>query len=49
MEPGAGRGDTGYNTYLKQNLGALDVTLTAEDLTRINEAFPMDAAEGTRY
>ena len=36
-------------TYLEQNLGALDVKLTDEDLARINDAFPMDAAEGTRY
>jgi len=35
--------------YLRQNLGALDVTLSKEDLARINEAFPMDAATGPRY
>ncbi len=35
--------------YLEQNIGALDVTLTEEDLTRINDAFPVDAAVGTRY
>jgi aryl-alcohol dehydrogenase-like predicted oxidoreductase len=40
---------TKRRTYLEQNLGALDVTLTEEDLARINEAFPMDAAVGTRY
>jgi aryl-alcohol dehydrogenase-like predicted oxidoreductase len=40
---------TKRRTYLEQNLGALDVTLTNEDLTRINDAFPMDAAVGTRY
>ena len=34
---------------LEQNLGALDVTLTEEDLARIDAAFPMDAAAGTRY
>ena len=38
-----------YRTYLEQNLGALAVTLTEEDLTRINEVFPMDAAAGERY
>jgi aryl-alcohol dehydrogenase-like predicted oxidoreductase len=36
-------------SYLEQNLGALDVKLTTEDLELINEAFPMDAAAGTRY
>lgn len=40
---------TKRRTYLEQNLGAVDVTLTQEDLTRINEAFPMDAAVGARY
>jgi aryl-alcohol dehydrogenase-like predicted oxidoreductase len=40
---------TKRRSYLEQNLGALDVILTKEDLTRINDAFPMDAAEGTRY
>jgi len=40
---------TKRRTYLEQNLGALDVALTDEDLARINDAFPMDAAIGTRY
>ena len=40
---------TKRRTYLEQNLGALEVTLTAEDLTYINDAFPMDAAVGSRY
>ena len=40
---------TKRRTYLEQNLGALDVTLTEEDLARIDDAFPMDAAAGTRY
>jgi aryl-alcohol dehydrogenase-like predicted oxidoreductase len=40
---------TKRRTYLEQNLRALDVTLTEEDLARINDAFPMDAAAGTRY
>ena len=40
---------TKRRTYLEQNLGALDVTLTDEDLARINDAFPMDAAVGKRY
>jgi len=40
---------TKRRTYLEQNLGALDVNLTEEDLARINDAFPMDIAAGTRY
>jgi len=40
---------TKRRSYLEQNLGALDVVLTEEDLARINDAFPMNAAEGTRY
>ncbi len=40
---------TKRRTYLEQNLGGLDVTLSQEELARINEAFPMDAAVGTRY
>jgi aryl-alcohol dehydrogenase-like predicted oxidoreductase len=40
---------TKRRTYLEQNLGALDVALTEEDFARINDAFPMDAAAGTRY
>lgn len=35
--------------YLEQNLGALEVNLTGEDLAHINDAFPVDAAAGTRY
>lgn len=40
---------TKRRNYLEQNLGALQVTLTEEDLARINDAFPMNAAVGTRY
>lgn len=40
---------TKHRSYLEQNLGALDVTLTEEDLARIDDAFPMGAAVGTRY
>jgi len=40
---------TKRRTYLEQNIGAVDVILTEEDLTRINEAFPMDVAVGKRY
>jgi aryl-alcohol dehydrogenase-like predicted oxidoreductase len=35
--------------YLEENLGALDVTLTAEDLRRIDEIAPKGVAAGTRY
>jgi aryl-alcohol dehydrogenase-like predicted oxidoreductase len=35
--------------YLEENLGALDVKLGPEDLQRINEVFPTDAAAGPRY
>jgi aryl-alcohol dehydrogenase-like predicted oxidoreductase len=35
--------------YLEENVGALDVKLTAEDLRRINEVFPVGAAVGPRY
>ncbi|GAA0500564.1 aldo/keto reductase [Deinococcus depolymerans] len=35
--------------YLEENLGALNVTLTPDDLTRIDGAFPQGAAAGDRY
>jgi aryl-alcohol dehydrogenase-like predicted oxidoreductase len=35
--------------YLEENVGALDVMLTPEDLQRIDEVAPMGAAAGTRY
>jgi aryl-alcohol dehydrogenase-like predicted oxidoreductase len=35
--------------YLEENVGALAVTLTAEDLATINATFPVDAAVGDRY
>ncbi|MGB8989842.1 MAG: aldo/keto reductase [Candidatus Sulfotelmatobacter sp.] len=35
--------------YLEENIGALDVKLTQEDLNRIEEIFPADAAAGSRY
>jgi aryl-alcohol dehydrogenase-like predicted oxidoreductase len=35
--------------YLEENLGALDVALSNEDLRRIEEAFPHGAASGERY
>jgi aryl-alcohol dehydrogenase-like predicted oxidoreductase len=35
--------------YLEENVAALDVKLTEEDLARIDEVFPPDAAAGKRY
>ena len=40
---------TKRRSYLEQNMGALDVSFSEEDLARINEAFPMDSAVGDRY
>jgi aryl-alcohol dehydrogenase-like predicted oxidoreductase len=40
---------TKRRTYLEENAGAGDVELSAEDLARIEEAFPKDAARGDRY
>ncbi len=36
-------------TYLEENLGALDVALTPDDLARLDRALPPGAAAGTRY
>jgi aryl-alcohol dehydrogenase-like predicted oxidoreductase len=35
--------------YLEENARAVDVTLSADDLARIDAAFPVGAATGTRY
>ena len=40
---------TKRRAYLDENLGALNVVLTADDLRRIDEAFPNGATAGTRY
>lgn len=40
---------TKRRAYLEQNLGAIEISLTAEDLSRIDAAFPVDAAAGARY
>jgi aryl-alcohol dehydrogenase-like predicted oxidoreductase len=40
---------TKRRTYLEQNLGALDVALTAEDLARLDRELPVGAARGARY
>jgi len=36
-------------TQLAESLGALSVTLTPEDIARIESAVPADAVAGTRY
>jgi aryl-alcohol dehydrogenase-like predicted oxidoreductase len=35
--------------YLQENVGALEISLTNEDLARINELSPQGAASGSRY
>lgn len=40
---------TKRRTYLEENLGALEVTLSPDELRRIEEAFPWGAAAGPRY
>jgi aryl-alcohol dehydrogenase-like predicted oxidoreductase len=35
--------------YLEENLGALAVTLTPDELARLDEALPPGAAKGSRY
>src|ERR1700676_3573135 len=35
--------------YLEENVGALEIKLTKEDLRRIDEVFPPEAAAGERY
>ena len=40
---------TKRRAYLEENVGALQVTLTPDDLRRIDEAAPRGATAGTRY
>ncbi|GAA1119300.1 aldo/keto reductase [Kribbella jejuensis] len=40
---------TKRRTYLAENLGALDVELTASELAELDAAFPPDAVAGQRY
>jgi aryl-alcohol dehydrogenase-like predicted oxidoreductase len=40
---------TKRRTYLEDNLGAIDVTLDADDIARIDAIMPPGAAEGQRY
>ena len=35
--------------YLEENIGALDVELTADDLRRLHDAAPVGSAAGSRY
>ncbi len=53
---GAGQGPnilpivgTHKRTQLKEALGGLDITLSTEDLARIEQAVPTEAVAGTRY
>ena len=40
---------TKRRNYLDENIGAVDVKLTPEDLAQLAEVFPVGAAAGTRY
>ena len=40
---------TKHRKYLEENVAALDVKLTEDDLHRIDEVIPHDAAAGSRY
>jgi len=40
---------TKRRSYLEQNAAAVEIELTAEDVTRFDEAFPQGAAAGDRY
>ncbi len=40
---------TKHRKYLEQNLDALDITLSPDDLSRIDGVMPRGAAKGTRY
>jgi aryl-alcohol dehydrogenase-like predicted oxidoreductase len=41
--------ETKRRKYLQENVGALDVTLTSQDLARIDEVAPHKAVAGARY
>jgi aryl-alcohol dehydrogenase-like predicted oxidoreductase len=40
---------TKRRSYLEENVAAVNITLTAEDMKRINEVMPREAASGLRY
>jgi aryl-alcohol dehydrogenase-like predicted oxidoreductase len=40
---------TKRRTYLEQNCAALDIALTADEIKRLSDAFPLNVTAGTRY
>ena len=40
---------TKHVKYLEENIGALDISLSEEDLEQLEEAFPLGATSGMRY
>lgn len=40
---------TKHRTYLEENVAAVDLELTGDELRALDEAFPLHAAAGTRY
>ena len=40
---------TKHIKYLEENVGALNIKLTTEDLRRLSEAIPVGATSGSRY
>jgi aryl-alcohol dehydrogenase-like predicted oxidoreductase len=40
---------TKHRTYLEENVAAVGLELTADELRALDEAFPLDAAAGARY
>ena len=40
---------TKKQTYLEQNIGAAELSLSASDITRLNDAAPLGVAAGARY
>jgi aryl-alcohol dehydrogenase-like predicted oxidoreductase len=40
---------TKHIPYLEDNMGAVDVSLSADELAQINDLFPPGAAQGERY
>ena len=40
---------TKRRTFLEQNCAALDIKLTAEEVKRLSDAFPLNVTAGTRY
>jgi len=40
---------TKRRTYLEENIGAIEITLTAADLQRLNEVAPLGITAGSRY